>query len=475
MTSGVFVTVAATVLDGRAARRPVALPSPTPTPSVSTVAPVPTPTSDPPVPRVAHSPTRPVIDSNFPDPTVLRVGSTYYAYATNDGPTELPIATAPTVNGPWKRLAGDGLPRLPGWAVAGRTWAPEVIVRMDGGTTTYVLYFAARRRGQDKQCIGVATATAPQGPFVPVGDRPLVCPLDLGGAIDPASFVDGDGTRYLLYKTRGHYDAKRPAAIFLQRLTPDALRLVGPPRRILARDSREPVLVEAPELVRRNGKYVLFYAAGWYFQDTYETRYAVATSIGGPYVKGAAPVQSTGHYRDRIVGPGSVDVVSEETGQVLVFHGILKGAEGDTGLVRGMYTADLGWMGDRPVVRGAAVPYEAEHGRRGAGLEAYRRPRASGRRVVGPARGRENWLELRVYAPGAGRYSVRIVYADRSERPVRPALSVNGGAAATVPFRRTAPGRWVAVTVHREFRDGWNVLRLRHIARKAEVDRIEIA
>ncbi len=148
-----------------------------------------------------------------------------------------------------------------------------------GGSRSYVLYFSARRKDGDEQCIGTATASSPAGPFVPLEDGPLVCPLDLGGAIDAASYIETDGTRYLLYKS----DEQKTAAIYLVRLSPDGLRLAGTPKRIMGRGADEPVLVEAPELIRRGNEYVLLYSAGWYFEAAYQTRYAVAPSIEGPY------------------------------------------------------------------------------------------------------------------------------------------------------------------------------------------------
>lgn len=226
-----------------------------------------------------------------------------------------------------------------------------------GGSRSYLLYFSARRKDGDEQCVGVATASSPAGPFVPQEGGPLVCPLDLGGAIDPASYIEEDGTRYLLYKT----DERKTAAIYLVRLTPDGLGLAGPPKQIMGRAADEPVLVEAPDLVRRGGQYVLLYSAGWYFQSNYQTRYAVASSIEGPYQKGGA-VQSTGLYGGKVEGPGSADVLGDETGDYLVFHGILD-HHGGSKVTRGMYVARLGWDGARPVVRGVPVRYEAERAR----------------------------------------------------------------------------------------------------------------
>ena len=86
-------------------------------------------------------------------------------------------------------------------------WAPD-IQRAPGG---WLMYFAAGIAGADEnsRCIGVAHATAAFGPFTPVGNAPLVCPVVAGraprgrhpadpgrgervpvrGVIDPSSFI----------------------------------------------------------------------------------------------------------------------------------------------------------------------------------------------------------------------------------------------------------------------------------------------
>src|SRR5579864_2875975 len=76
------------------------------------------------VPAVALS-TSPAYGGDFPDPFVLPVGATYWAYSTGSAgrnlqvmsSTDLVTWTAPT----------DPLPVLPRWASSGLTWAPRVL------------------------------------------------------------------------------------------------------------------------------------------------------------------------------------------------------------------------------------------------------------------------------------------------------------------------------------------------------------
>lgn len=283
----------------------------------------------------------PVLDQNFPDPDVLAVDGTYYAYATQ--PTgsgrNVQLATSKDLEA-WTAVDSDPLPRLPAWATSGRTWAPDVTA-VNGG---FVMYFTARSVSPDLQCIGVARASAPAGPFTPVGNRPLVCPATEGGAIDAASYEERDGRRYLLWKNDGNCCGK-DTWLYLQPMTPSGLELTGAPRRLIKQDQQwEGNLIEAPTLVRHGSSYVLFYSANDYGGEQYATGYATAERIEGPYTKAAEPLLSTAKLK--VIGPGGQDVIAGADGRTrIVFH-----AWDDAVTSRAMYVATLSWEGERPVV-----------------------------------------------------------------------------------------------------------------------------
>ncbi|WUH98113.1 family 43 glycosylhydrolase [Spirillospora sp. NBC_00431] len=431
--------------------------------------PLPSPAGSPaPIDPPGYSPVKPVIDGSFADPTVIKAAGRYFAYGTNNSAAAMPVATAPSPAGPWKVSPGDGLARLPAWATPGRTWAPEVVPPR-AGSGSYLLYFSARRKGGDEQCVGVATSPSPAGPFVPREGAPLACPLNLGGAIDPASFIEDDGSRYLLYKS----DARKTAAIYLVRLSPDGLAPAGPARQIMGRRADEPVLVEAPDLVKRGGKYVLLYASGWYFKPNYQTRYAVASSIGGPYQKAAWPLQSTGGYGRRVVGPGSADVLADEGGDYLVFHGI-RDYHGGSRVTRGMYVARLGWDGARPAVRGVPVRYEAERARLNGCVPAPVLPNASGGRAIGPFTHDGCRVDVPVFAPAAGQYSITARYANGTGFDAGLELAVNGQAATSVRLPATTGGGWASVAAKAGLVAGWNTLSLRRLAGQGQIDYLDL-
>jgi hypothetical protein len=417
---------------------------------------------------------RPALDSNFPDPEILRAGNVYYGYATNDSGRNVPVATAPSPTGPWTRAGGDALPVLPPWAEAGRTWAPDVSARGDG---SYLLYFTAGRKGTGDQCVGAAVGPSPAGPFTPDAQGPLAC-RDGKDVIDPAAFTDTDGARYVLFKQEGN-GKKAPGGLYLQRTTPDGMRAQGPPSLLLTKSDDEPILIEAPALVKRDGRYVLFYAAGVFYSSEYQTRYATASAITGPYTRAAAPLMSTEGYGKQITGPGGADVVHDGTDSYLVFHGITRFWGGEA-VQRAMYVAQLGFAANAaPVVRGSPARYEAENGRVYGARVLRGVPSTSGGAVVGYLDNAQCLVDLDVYAPVTGAYLVRIRYANRSPgggEPAEHVLTVNGAAPVAVPY---PPGgaspQWKDATVEVGLRAGWNVLRLAYGSGFAELDHIDVS
>jgi arabinan endo-1,5-alpha-L-arabinosidase len=257
------------------------------------------------------------IAQDFPDPDVLATGDGYYAYATNGAGVNVQMAQSSDLE-TWEVLAGDALPVLPDWASPGKTWAPDVSELAPG---EFVMYFTAASKSPALQCIGVATSTSAGGPFVPADSAPIVCPDGEGGAIDPATFVDDDGRRYLLWKNDGNC-CGLDTWLQIAELSPDGTALVGETTKLLMQDqSWEGNLIEAPTLVRRDGVYVLLYSANDYGSDAYAIGYATASGPRGPFVKADGPLLTTTISGGRYLGPGGQDVVVGPDGaERLVFH-----------------------------------------------------------------------------------------------------------------------------------------------------------
>jgi Glycosyl hydrolases family 43 len=257
---------------------------------------------------------------DFPDPSVILVGQTYYAYATNSVGGNIQII-ASTDRMHWTAV-GNALPNLPPWATPDYTWAPAVA--MIAGT--FVLYYAVRVAGTGKECISVATAGRPQGPFTDRSTAPLECQKSLGGSIDPASFIDTNGTPYLVWKSGGPGSSR----IWSQQLAPSGTSFVAgtnPTSLLVPDQSWEGATVEAPDMVTTGGHYYLFFSGNDWDSGNYAV--GVATCIGalGPCSDATPnPVLSSGQG---VAGPGGESVFADTSGNFwIAFHAWVPGAVG---------------------------------------------------------------------------------------------------------------------------------------------------
>lgn len=288
----------------------------------------------------------PVVQDDFPDPDVLEVDGVYYAYATNGNNRNVRVSRSTDLE-TWEEM-GDALPELPSWVIPNKTWAPEVTEIAPG---QYVLYFTATNYRPTLQCIGAAVADDPLGPFDVVGDEMLVCPEDEGGAIDAATFLDDDGTRYLLWKNDGNC-CGLDTWLQMAPLSKDGLQLDGPTTKLVKQDQDwEGNLVEAPTLLLEEDTYVLLYSANDYGGAAYAVGYATAAEVTGPYTKAPEPLLTSDSLDGQYVGPGGQDVVTAADGQdILLFHSWYADLS-----YRGMNAIPLTWTQAPPSDDGAGV------------------------------------------------------------------------------------------------------------------------
>jgi hypothetical protein len=257
---------------------------------------------------------------DFPDPSVILAGQTYYAYATNSVAGNIQIIASTDLTH-WTAV-GNALPNLPAWATPDDTWAPGVA--MIAGT--FVLYYAVDVAGTGKECISVATAGRPQGPFTDLSTAPLECQKSLGGSIDPASFIDTNGTPYLVWKSGGPGSSR----IWAQQLAPSGTSFVAGtnPTSLLVPDQPwEGATVEAPDMVTTGGHYYLFFSGNDWDSGNYAV--GVATCIGplGPCSDATpSPILSSGLG---VAGPGGESVFADASGNFsIAFHAWVPGAVG---------------------------------------------------------------------------------------------------------------------------------------------------
>jgi arabinan endo-1,5-alpha-L-arabinosidase len=275
----------------------------------------------------------PVIDSDFPDPSVLRApDGFYYVYATQGeaggGMLNIQLARSPDLVH-WTRL-GDALPVKPAWASHTQDfWAPHVVRHGD----SYTLYYSAKpdaalsdtRRGL---CLAVATARQPQGPFVDSG-QPLQCGEGFVN-IDPMAFDDPATGRRWLYWGSGF------GAIHVRELAANGLSF-APGRQAIDLVAPDPAkdpgnyqrLVEGAWVLRHRGWYYLFFSGDNCCGP--DAHYAVlvarARSATGPFQVRRDP--TTGHALPVVaasktwIAPGHNAVVADAGGRLwILYHGV---------------------------------------------------------------------------------------------------------------------------------------------------------
>ncbi len=295
----------------------------------------------------SHAYENPVIRTNFPDPSILQVGSVYYAYATNGNGKNIQVARSTDLVH-WALLS-DAMPTIASWAqpVSSYIWAPDVIQLGN----RYVMYYVARDNVSNRQCVGVATSAQPDGPFVDSNDSALICQSAQGGTIDPYPFLDGD-TLYLYVKNDGNC-CQLPTYIYVQQLTTDGLHVLGAPKALIHNDHAwEGNVIEAPSMYKHNGRYYLFFSANDYGGTQYAIGYAACQSPTGPCTQAAEnPILASNMQQNPpLIGPGgqSIFAVGDQTWMVYHSWNAHNGIQGNS---RYMWLSRITWQNNKPHVQ----------------------------------------------------------------------------------------------------------------------------
>lgn len=295
----------------------------------------------------------PVSARDFPDPSVIRTETGYYAYSTNRyfpvmhsrdlvNWTDAGTAFTGTSPPPW---AG-----APQW-VTGDWFGPSVVelhttttrscpgFDLPLGAPCFYLYYTGLS-SSSVHCVGVATSNRPDGGFVDrgilqadgaetsagSGSRAPGCGDAHGyGYVDPDVYVDPSTGRGYLYFTTEYTCG---AGCWMNRTLSvlplsDDLVHAGAARVALfaATQPWEQGVVEGPTLVPHGGRLWLLYSAADWRAASYGMGAAVGDSPLGPFTKLVGnPILASGNGVD---GPGGGTVVSGPlTGDdELVYHG----------------------------------------------------------------------------------------------------------------------------------------------------------
>jgi beta-xylosidase len=221
------------------------------------------------------------------------------------------------------------------------------------------MFYVAHDSGSGKQCIGRATAADAAGPFRDTARRPLVCQAALGGSIDPDAVRGTDGHLYLYWKNDGNC-CGQPVHLWGQRLSSDAGRLLGRPSALLTNAKAwQGNLVEAPEMVVHEGRYVLLYSANNYASADYAIGWAACTGPLGPCQdRSDKPLVATTPVA---AGPGHCAPVTLPDGSTwLLFHAWRPDGIGTTYPGRQLWLERFTWAGGAPqVTQPTASPQRA--------------------------------------------------------------------------------------------------------------------
>lgn len=191
-----------------------------------------------------------VIPGDFPDPSVIRVGDTYWATCSSSewGPVFW-LAKSTDLHS-WE-VQNYAFQTRPEWSVA-NYWAPELY--HDG--KRFFMYYTGRIKG-GPLCVSIATADSIQGPWTDHG--PVVC--QDAGSIDASCIQDEKGQKYLVWKEDGNSIGK-PTPIWAQTLSDSGTALTGEKFEMFRNDvGWEKNLVEGPYIMKKGDYYYCFYAA----------------------------------------------------------------------------------------------------------------------------------------------------------------------------------------------------------------------
>lgn len=300
----------------------------------------------------------PVFQPVLADPSVIQAKDGYiYAYGTEDdwgdgkGDRLVPIIRSKNLVN-WQYV-GDAFSQKPSWKTPGSIWAPDIRYL----NHNYYLYYAMSVWDDVNPGIGLAIADHPQGPFKDLGKVFDSKDIGVGNSIDPALFVEKDGTPYLFW---GSFHG-----IFATRLTKDGRHPVGQPVQIAGND------FEASYVIKRNGYYYYFGSRGTCCEGAnsgYNVAIGRSKSLLGPYVdkegtsliSGGGTLLLTGNFPNEkgpksFAGPGHNAIITDKSGtDWIVYHAVDKSKPylKDGATRRPLMIDRLEWKDGWPYVKG---------------------------------------------------------------------------------------------------------------------------
>lgn len=279
----------------------------------------------------------PVRRGFYPDPSVVRVGETYYM--VNSTFVQFPCipvsASRDLIH--WKtighaitRLEWSGIENLPG---GHGYWAPDISYH----NGRFWIVATLRRDTEPFRLQMITSSERPEGPY----EKPLFLEID---GIDPSLFTDVDGRRYIVIN---------PGAQIAE--INEKGELIGSPEMIYYGSSR--IKTEGPHLLHKDGWYYLFQAEGGTGSGHTET-VARSRRLKGPYMpcpynpilgpkEEKAPIRRSGHGK----------LISTPDGRWFMIYLCGRDVDGVTMLGRESALDPVTWTADGwPIVNGRRGP-----------------------------------------------------------------------------------------------------------------------
>ncbi|MEA4916004.1 family 43 glycosylhydrolase [Proteiniphilum sp.] len=293
----------------------------------------------------------PVIHGDMADPSVIRVGDTYYTVATSSEWAPIyPVFTSKDLIN-WEQK-GHIFEEKPGWT-SQSFWAPEFYYH----NGRMFCYYTGRRKSDNISYIGVASAEGTSLRFQDHG--PII---ELGTEAIDAFIFDDNGQLYISWKAYGL--DQRPIELLGSRLSDDGLRLEGEPFSLLKDD--EGIGMEGQHHFKHGDYYYIIYSAKSCCgpSSDYDVRVARSRSFKGPYEKyDKNPILSGGGGDYISVGHGTL-VDTPDGRYFYLSHGYQSGAAffmGRQPVLHELVMTDDGWVrfttGNKAVNR-QPVPFE---------------------------------------------------------------------------------------------------------------------
>lgn len=305
-----------------------------------------------------------VMPGDHPDPSVVKIGDTYWASATSSNWTPIfPLLRSNNLTD-WTTV-GHVFKEPPAWADY-YFWAPEI--SYDNGKV-YVYYSAHKKGGN--LCVAVASADRPEGPYRDHG--PLIC--EAAGSIDAFPMRDKAGKLHMIWKEDGNSVGK-PTPIWIQEMNEERTAVLGEKRELFRNEAPwEANLVEGVAMIRHGDYFYAFYAAAGCCGTgcTYASGVARAKDLMGPWEKfNRNPILT---HTDQWRCPGHGTPVERDGKYYFLYHGYNTASTvftGREGLLQEFRFTPDGWIefvqDEGNMVRQVA---DREDGFRGDALPLY--------------------------------------------------------------------------------------------------------